>query len=116
VALVVFTSGIVDDVARSWAACPSVLLSGLLCCFGGGAGLLVWNLGWVVKRVGPDTLLSFEKSGRPRASVLRDGEGWLLVVSLVPPLGACPRDAGGFWLVGVFFVNWIVDASIFTTS
>ena len=24
--------------------------------------------------------------------------------------------AGGWWLVGVFFVNWIVDASIFAMT
>jgi hypothetical protein len=103
---VVFTSGIVDDVAPTGVCFSSVLLIA-------PSGVGVWNLGERSTGEGLGTLLSFEESGRPRSLY---GGGWVAGDFSGPPLGARPCDVGGFWLVGWLFVNWIVDASIFAMT
>ena len=61
--------------------------------------------------VGVDTLLS------PEASAVRQvplGRG--LRAAVLGPSGPVRRVGGGLAWVGVFLVNWIVDASIFATT
>ena len=97
-AMVVFTSGIVDD--RMCSRCPS-------CCgWGGGCGC--WLLAaqrWL--GVGSSTLLGPEESG----SLSLSGGGWF--VSSGPPF-ASHAFLCVVVLVGLLFEICIVDASIFT--
>jgi hypothetical protein len=103
---VVFTSGIVDDVAPTGVCVFSVLLTLSVSFWGAGVGV---EPGGAERGEGLDTLLSFEGSGRPGRVC------WSLVTSL-GLLWESACGVGGFWSVGWLFVNWIVDASIFTTD
>ena len=94
-ALVVFTSGIVDEWLEDLGL---VGLSTTGRAFG-CAGCGTWPAGR--GRSGRDTLLSFEESGFPSD---RDCSSW--------PVKTERRSRREAW-VGVLFVNWIVDASIF---
>ena len=100
--MVVFTSGIVDD-ALALGAVSSQYYSVL-----SGVQLAVcwWVVGvepgGVVVGVGVDTLLS------PEASAVRQILLW--------PVRTGALRWGVLAWVGVFLVNWIVDASIFATA
>jgi hypothetical protein len=86
---VVFTSGIVDEELVVVAGVSQYCLLSF-----GGAGV---EPGASVAGAGPDTLLSFEESG--------DWSSECLLGPHVPVRGCVA-------VVGVLFVNWIVDASI----
>ena len=96
----VFTSGIVDEELTSLVGVSQYCLSG------SPAGV---EPGALVGGGGVDTLLGFEESDLPSGRALR-GLSWGGLT-----LSACQDRAPvwcGAWL-GVLFVNWIVDASIF---